>query len=322
MVLCLSLQALGQTGGEHSYEFLNVPGSARLAALGGVNSSLTDRDINFFFSNPALVSDSLAGFGSASYQFYVADIGQATFAYAHDFTRIGTVAMGIQHMSYGESKSYDAAGQEIGTFKSGETNVVISKSHQISHYRFGANLKGAFSNMGGYRSSAILLDLGGVFIHPQKDFRVGMVIRNLGFVVSEYSATSNTKVPIDVQIGTTFKPEHMPLRFSFTAYNLVNDLDYMNPSTGDEPGTLDKVLRHFNFGAEVLIHRNVNVLVGYNYLTHQELKLENGGGGAGLSLGFSARIKAVEFCFSRAGYVMGQAGYTFTVAWNMQGSIL
>ena len=80
-----SSTAFAQTGGKKSFEFLNVPNNARLAALGGVNVSLADRDINFFFSNPALVGDTLAGFASASYQFYVADIGQATFSYAHNF---------------------------------------------------------------------------------------------------------------------------------------------------------------------------------------------------------------------------------------------
>ena len=51
-------------------------------------------------------------------------------------------------------------------------------------------------------------------------------------------------------------------------------MTYYNPSGwGAEPGTLDKIFRHFNFGAEVLLHRNVNLMVGYNYLVHQELKL-------------------------------------------------
>src|SRR6187402_496502 len=83
--LSLSGSLSAQIGGQRSYEFLNVPANARLAALGGINTSLVDRDINFLFSNPALISDSLAGFASASYQFYVADIGQSGFAYAHDF---------------------------------------------------------------------------------------------------------------------------------------------------------------------------------------------------------------------------------------------
>lgn len=318
-VFFVSGSVLAQLGGYRSYEFLNVPANARLAALGGVNTSLVDRDINFAFSNPALISDSLAGFASAAYQFYVADVGHASFAYAHDFHKVGTLTFGIQHLNYGTLQGYDASGQEMGTFKSGETALIVSKSHQLSHFRLGVNLKAAFSNIAGYRSSALMIDIGGVFIHPEKDLRVGLVIKNFGFVLSEYSATSETKLPLDVQAGITFKPEHMPFRFSITAYNLArSDATYFDQGSGqEEPGGLNKLLRRFNFGAELLIHRNVNILAGYNYLIHQELKLENSGGGSGISFGFSARIKALEFVFSRSSYVVGNAGYSFTLAANV-----
>lgn len=319
-VLLLTAAALfAQTGGRKSFEFLNVPTNARLAALGGVNASLTDRDLNFFYSNPALVGDTLSGFASAGYQFYVADIGQATFAYAHRFKKIGMVSFGVQHLGYGSIKSYDATGQEVGDFTAGETALVISKSHQISHFRLGANFKVAFSNIAGYRASAMMLDLGGVFIHPRQDLKIGLVIKNLGVALSEYSETSSTQLPFDVQLGVTFKPEHMPVRFSITGYNLVkSDIAYYNPDDDqEEPGTLDKVFRRLNFGAEILIHRNVNVMVGYNYLIHQELKLEEAGGGAGFSFGFSARVKSFELTFSRGTYVVGTAGYSFTLSANL-----
>ncbi|MBL7858660.1 MAG: type IX secretion system protein PorQ [Cyclobacteriaceae bacterium] len=319
-VFCLfTLPAVAQIGGEKAFEFLNVPGYARLAALGGVNVSLTDRDINFFQANPSAVGDTLAGMASASYQFYVADIGQATFSYAHPFKKIGVLMFGIQHMRYGNIKSYDAAGAELGDFASGETVLMVGKSHRISNFRMGANVKFAFSNIAGYRASAVMLDVGGVFIHPDRDFRVGLVIKNFGVVLSEYSESSKSLLPFDVQLGATFKPEHMPFRFSLTAYNLTQrELPYYNPDDGtDEPSTLNKVMSRINFGVELLLHRNVNVLAGYNYLRHQELKLSNGGGGAGVTFGFSARIKTVEFVFSRSGYVAGQAGYAFTLSTNV-----
>lgn len=314
-----SLVSFAQTGGQKSFEFLNVANNARLAALGGVNTSLTDRDVNFFHSNPSLVSDSVAGFVSATYQFYVADVGQSTVSYAHKFKNIGTLFFGVHHLSYGTIQGYDASGTEIGTFKSGETAIVVGKSHQVTNFRFGANVKMIFSNIAGYRASAAAIDFGGVFVHPHHDWRIGLSVKNMGIVFSEYSESSNSELPFDVQVGTTFKPEHMPLRFSITAYNLARkSVTYYDAASGqDEPGGLDKVLRRVNFGVEILIHRNVNILAGYNYLTHQELKLENGGGGAGVSLGFSARVHSFEFIFSRSGYVAGKAGYGLTLSSNI-----
>jgi hypothetical protein len=316
--LCAVTTSWAQTGGRYTFEFLNVPGTARLSALGGVNVSLTDRDINFFFANPALTGDSLAGTASANYQFYLANIGHASFAYSHTFNKVGTITFGVQHIGYGNIKSYDASGQETGSFSANETQWAISKSHQVGHFRLGANLKFAFSNLAGFRANALIIDLGGVFIHPEQDLRVGLTVRNAGFFLSRYSATSNSSLPFDVQAGVSFKPEHMPFRFSITAYHLTrSSLVYDDPANDEKPGTLDKVLRRFNFGAELLLHRNVNILVGYNYLVHQELKQINAGGSAGLSFGFSVKVRSTEFVFSRSSYVVGTAGYAFTFSANI-----
>lgn len=285
-----------------------------MAALGAVNVSLADRDVNFFFSNPALVTDSLAGVGSAGYTFYVGDIGQAAFAYTHDFKSAGTISFGVQHVGYGEIQGYDATGTETGSFKSGETALVVSKSHTAGAFTLGVNVKGVFSSIAGYRSSAVLADIGGTFRHPNQDLTVGLVFKNMGWVVSDYSESSETKIPVDVQAGVTFKPKHMPIRLSVAAYNLVNPGDaYDNPDEEDDDvGTLGKVMQHVNFGAEILFHKNVNVLLGYNVLKQTELKTENHGGG--ITFGASFRIKAFDIAISRTGYNVSQASYGFTVA--------
>lgn len=285
-----------------------------MAALGAVNVSLADRDVNFFFSNPALVTDSLAGVGSAGYTFYVGDIGQAAFAYTHNFNSAGTISFGVQHVGYGEIQGYDATGIETGSFKSGETALVVSKSHTADAFTLGVNIKGVFSSIAGYRSSAVLADIGGTFRHPNQDLTVGLVFKNMGWVVSDYSESTETKIPVDVQAGVTFKPKHMPIRLSVAAYNLVNLGDaYDDPDEEDDDvGTLGKVMQHLNFGAEILFHKNVNVLLGYNVLKQTELKTENHGGG--ITFGASFRIKAFDIAISRTGYNVSQASYGFTVA--------
>lgn len=311
--------ANAQLGGRHSFEFLNAPSNARLAALGGVNVSLADRDVNFMHASPALVSDSLAGWGSAGYQFYVADIGQSTFTYLHDFKTIGVIGMGIQHIGYGAIDGYDESGFALGSFNSGETAIVLSKSHTVSHFRMGLSMKGIFSSIAGFRSTALAFDIAGVFIHPDHDLTVGLAIKNAGFVLSQYTGTSKATTPFDVQAGITFKPENMPLRFSATAFNMTNlNRGYYDVTRGDvEPGTVNKIFQHLNFGAEVLLSKNVNVLVGYNFLRHQELKIE-GAGGAGFSFGLSARIKSFELALARNNYLTGTAGYTITLASNIK----
>lgn len=320
--ILLSFQGWAQFGGKKSFEFLNVPSNARLAALGGVNVSLADKDVNFLFSNPALTGDTLAGAASAGYTFFIADIGQSTFSYSHHFKKVGTLSFGVQHMNYGEIEGYDASGLSIGSFNSGETALVISKSHQVSNFRLGANLKTVFSSIAGFRSSALMLDIGGTFIHPTKDLKVGLVIKNFGVVLSEYSETSQTKLPFDVQAGVSFKPEHMPIRLSVTAYNLVNTKAYDDPSVEeDNVGSFNKLFQHINIGAEILLHRNVNVLLGYNALKQQELKTQNTGG-KGFTVGVALKIKSFDLVMSRSSYSVGNAAYAFTLAANIEKMIL
>jgi hypothetical protein len=310
---------LSQTAGRENFAFLHVPAHARLAALGGVNVSLADKDINFFHNNPALAGDTLSGFASAGYQFYAGDVGNALFSYGHDFEKLGQILVGLQHTDYGTLQGYDESGMETLAFSSAETAILVGRSHQLESIRLAATVKAVFSTLAGYRASALLMDIGGIFQHPHQDLTVGLAIKNIGVVLSHYSSTGSGTLPFDVQAGVTIKPEYMPVRFSLTAYQLAKTgLLYDGNAYGDDkPSTLQKVFSHLNMGVEILFHKNVNVLVGYNYLLHRALLMETGSAGAGVSFGFSLFVKPVEFVFSRNAYTVGNAGYSFTLSTNV-----
>ncbi|NBW36551.1 MAG: hypothetical protein EBR30_16330 [Cytophagia bacterium] len=307
---------VGWVQGQSAYTFLNVPPTARLAALGGINVSLADRDVNFFSANPSLAGDTLNGFASANYQFYLADIGRAHFAYQHQFKKVGSMSFAVQHFSYGKIDSYDPAGLPLGTFNAGETALMAGKYFTSKAFRFGVTAKTIFSNLAGFRSTALAMDLGGLFVHPKQNLTIGLAIKNVGIKLTEYTESSNTQLPFDVQVGTTFKPEHMPFRFSITAFDLTDFDNFENQEA--KPSTIDKVVRHLNVGTELLLSKNVNILLGYNFRRRQELKVEEIGGGAGLSLGLSLQIKTVELVLNRVGYGPRQASYGFTLSSDLK----
>jgi hypothetical protein len=319
IIFCLfAAVVLGQSASAQSFSFLKAPSHARLAGLGGVNVSLADRDINFFHNNPALAGDTLNGSASVGYQFYVGDVGNALFTYAHDLGDAGQLIAGIQHTNYGNIPGFDDTGAETGEYNADETAVLVGRSHQVGHFRLGASMKGVFSNIAGYRATALLLDVGGIFMHPQQDLTVAVVFKNMGFILSDYTDGGLTNIPFDVQAGVTFKPEHMPLRFSLTAYELLeSDLLSNADASEEEPSSLRKIFSHVNLGVEILLHRNVNALVGYNYLLQHALRSETGGAGGGLSFGFAVMVKPVELVFSRNSYTVANAGYSFSLLTNL-----
>jgi len=295
-----------QIGGRHSFEFLNVPVDTRLSSLGGVNVSLSDWDVNSFFSNPASLNDEMNGQLSFRHSFYYAGVHLNSLGYAHKIRNTGTWGFGVKHINYGTIDAYDPAGSSIGEINSGEVALIAGNSQQVGNFRIGANFKLVFSNIAGYRATVVLFDVGGMYVHPEADFKVGMSIRNFGFLISDYQNSSNSSIPFDLQIGTSYKPKHMPVRFSITAYNLYKgDLLYYDQqgSVQDkEPTTFEKVFSHFNFGAEILISKNVHLRGGYNYLIRRQLRLEQKPGGAGFSFGIMIKVKQFEFSYSRAIY--------------------
>lgn len=308
MAFMLLMQEVAAQSNSKSFPSLELPSNAVLSGLGGVNVSKADYSVDFFQYNPALSSDTLNGWASANHLFYFAGTGLSSFSYQHGFKNIGALSFAVNHLNLGNIDGYDILGTPTGSFNSGETTLTIGKSHQTNLFRFGVNIKGVFSNLAGYRASALLLDLGGAFVHPTKELSIGLVIKNMGVVLDEYSPTSSSQLPFDVQAGVTYKPEHMPIRFSASAYRLTDyKVPYEGANLDEEMNTLDKVLSHLNFGAELLIHRNVNILFGYNFLKHKELKLETVGGGSGVSVGAIAQLKQMSLAFSRVGYVTGGA---------------
>jgi hypothetical protein len=322
-IMVLAGHVLGQSGGRRSFEFVNIPSHALLMGTGGVNVSLLNQDVNMLFSNPALVGDSLNGHLSFTYMGYFADVNMGTISYAQEIGKTGLWHIGVQHLNLGTIDGYDEAGNFMDIFGSGETALAIGKSHQAGNYRMGANMKILQSNLAGFRASALVFDLGGTFVHPEKDFVAGIAMKNMGVRLTDYSDDTNSRLPFDLQAGVSFKPQHMPVRFSFTAYNLVRgDLSYFDPnstiSPGESaPGTFDKVFRHVAIGTQWLLGPRVQARLGYNHLVRRDLRVVNGGGMSGISLGISLRTSIFEFAYTRGGYHVAGGSDVLTITGNM-----
>ena len=321
VVLLIVVQLQAQVGGEKSYEFVNIPHSAKLSGLGGINISSANNDVNMLFSNPALVGEALDGHLSFNYLTYFANTSMSSFAYAYKLKSLGTLSGGVQYLNLGVIDSYNASGNLIGTVNSSELNTTTAFAHKIDNFQIGGSLKWVNSSIAENRSNAILFDFGGVFIHPEKDFTVGMVIKNVGFVINEYTATSSSSLPFDLQVGVTYKPEHMPFRFSISTYNIfeknVLESNNIDNTTFEEHSTFDKVLARFVIGTELVFNEHVNLRIGYNHYNRENLRLEQVGGLAGISLGLMIKIKKIEFAYSYGGYHANAGINNFTIATNV-----
>jgi hypothetical protein len=327
-LLLYNVLSFAQIGGKNSYEFLDLPVNAHVAGMGGVNVSVLDQDVNMFMQNPALLNADMNRHLSISYQPYYADVKASSLAYSQKI-RNGTWGFGLQYFNYGKIDQTDASGAFLGSFNPQDFGIIAARSHKVNNYTLGVNLKFAYSQIVSYNSMALMADLGGVFKHPQKDFTIGLVIKNAGFAINKFTKDTKTNLPFDVQMGTSYKPEHLPFRFSFTAHHLQKlDIVYQDSAqktfdlNGNEipqhKSIADKLGRHLIVGGELMLSKNFHIRVGYNYLRRRELRLSSKSAGAGFSFGCMVRVKSFELGFTKAYYHVAGGTTSLTVTTNFE----
>jgi hypothetical protein len=299
IALLVPVLVYAQSGGSSGFQALRLMTNARTAALGGENVSTTGGDLSVFQQNPALLDSVNTSDAVFMYNPFFADIQAITFQYQAEFNKMGALAFGINYINYGEFQQTDDTGAASGTFHARDYVITVGKSHRLGPFVMGANLKFVHSGIAGYTANAMALDLGGVF-QVSKNFSTGMVIANLGGVLSDYS-DGNNSLPLTVKAGFTFKPEHMPIRFTLTGHNFT-DGEREFYLQKEKPNFADHLFTRVTIGGEILFSKNINFLLGYDHNRKQELRLEESSGGAGFSYGVMVGVKDFRFRFSRATY--------------------
>ncbi|MCP4522302.1 MAG: type IX secretion system protein PorQ [Cytophagales bacterium] len=313
----LSVSVWAQIGGRSAFNFLALHTNARIAGIGGENVSSSDKDVNAFMYNPALLEDTVQGDISINYTPFYSGVHKTDVTYGLKLKKLGTIGVGLSYVGYGEMKERNIAGQEIGTFSPRDYALVVGKSHQLEYFNVGANVKFAFSHIQQNVAFAMLADIGGTFKHPKKDFSVGLLFKNIGWVIDNYVKGQQSYTPFDIQLGLSYKLEHMPLRLSLTAHHLnLPDIQYIDPdihttftSDGEivveDKNIAEQIGRHLVIGGEFLFSKNFNIRVGYNHQRRAEMIVENRSALTGFSFGGMLRIKSFEFAYTRAFYYVG-----------------
>ena len=91
-----------QVGGSYTYAFLNVPASARVAALGGTFISVKDNDLNCALQNPSVLNPSMSKVLLLSGVSYFDGVKFGDAGYAKDFGKTGTFMVNMHYANYGD----------------------------------------------------------------------------------------------------------------------------------------------------------------------------------------------------------------------------
>jgi len=309
-----------QVGGRTTYNFLRLPSSARITALGGSLITVRDEDLANAVLNPALLNIEMHGGITFQNNFHFDGIYNGYVAYAHHIEEWGiTTHAGVQFMQYGEFKLADEYGNVNGTFKANEMAFTLGASKEIGdRLSAGMNLRFINSNLESYNSFGLAADIGAIYWDPVRRLTTSFVIRNVGGQLSRYDDVSE-KIPLDIQLGFSKRLQHLPFRISIIAHSINQwNLRYESPLSddgaiviGEDPQEksafnkgMDNLFRHFIFSGEFLLGKTevVKLRFGYNHQRRKELTVASLRSLAGFSGGIGIRIKQFSIDYGFGSY--------------------
>lgn len=314
-------------GGIGTYRFLDIPMTARAAALGGQPIAIWDNDINLMYSNPALLHKGVHRQASANYCNYVADMNFGYVGYGHHLSdKWGTVGGGLQFYNYGKIQGYDEFDEKTKMIQAADYMLSLNyaKPMDDSSFQIGVALKTIYSQYDEFWSMGNALDFG-ITYHNKKNLTASVVAKNIGVIYKQYNTASGLKerLPQTVQLGLSYKLSKAPIRFHVMYDQLLKwNLNYISPvdtagktasfgldnapkkdSTGWQKfqnnfgNKSDVFMRHVIASAEILITKNIHVRLGYNYRRQKEFRLPERRGASGLSFGFGFHVKRLGFSY-------------------------
>ncbi len=302
-------------GGGSVFNFLKLPNTPRLTALGGVNVSSASNDVGLAFNNPALLRKEMHTQLNAVFNSFYAGINSYHLSFALRQEKLKTnFSWGITYFDYGKISQTDASGNIYGGLKPADWVMQVSASRSyLQKWNYGASIKFISSNYGIYLSNGIALDAGVVYSDSVNHLSASVVAKNMGFQLKKYSGTFPEELPFDLQAGISKKLENAPLTFSFTAQRLHQfDLRYNDTAFNNENGiqqnknsqyTFNKIFRHFIFAVQLNPIPQLEFTLGYNHLRRQELNINNSSNGLnGFSLGVGLMVKKLQVHYARTYY--------------------
>ncbi len=327
LILC-STSLFSQVGGGSTYAFLNVPASARVAALGGTFMSAKDDDLNCALQNPSLLNPEMDHQLILNGVLYFDGVKFGDAGYARDFKKYGTFMANMHFASYGQLLETDVAGQILGTFHAADYNLNLGWGYKMNKlFSVGASLKGIYSDYYIYKSFGLGADLGATLYEPISQFTASIVAKNIGVQLKNYVEDDKESLPLEVDIAISKRLTHTPLRFNLTYRHLEKfDLTYVDALDVSEVDILtgkpqlktydffNKLSRHLILAAEILLSKNFHLRAGYNFQRRHELGLDSGSGLTGFSFGFGIKISKFNIGYGRATYHLAGAANHFSVS--------
>jgi hypothetical protein len=315
LAIAIPTHAQIKGAGSSVFHFLNLPASSRLSALGGENVAISDDDISMAFVNPALLTAHTDKVLQLNYAYYLAGTMFGSAMYGHNY-KDNYFAAAVHYLDYGQMPYADEYGNLLGTtFTAKDICVNLMYTRQLGPlFRVGATVKPIFGVYERYTSFALGADIGGHFQTADSTFQMGLALRNVGWQLKAFREEDygqNTEMlPLNLELGLSYRLNHAPLRFSLTVHNLQH---WNLAPAGEEVKWYDMLFRHTIWAIDIVPKSNKFYLtLSYNHRRQAEMNLTDVRSLAGFA--FGAGMKLYKF---RLGFALSQytkSNFTYQVS--------
>lgn len=304
---CLLATLMKAQESQTDYNFLRLPVSAHVAALGGDNITIVEDDPTLIFHNPALITSVSDKSINLNYMTYMEGVKTASASFIKAWKERATWGVSAQYMDYGSMKETTEYNEEIGTFSAKDISLAGSFAYLLSdRLAGGVTAKFVTSYIASYSSMAVGIDLGLNYYDEDHGISLSAVARNLGGQIKAFNDDFES-IPLDLQIGATKKLGNSPLRFSATMTRLNN--------------WEGKFINHFVVGADVILSNSIYLAAGYNFRRADEMKIEDtessSSHGAGLSFGGGIQLERFKLQVAYAKYHVSSSSLLFNVTYSL-----
>ncbi len=278
-----------------TFDFLRLDMNARAAALNGSFVSMTN-DPNLLYYNPAGLATLEHPSASASFLKHLLDVNAGSVTYGQEYHDLGTFAAGVVFMDYGSFRQTDESQNVLGTFSARELALTVGWGMQLEEDMYvGASLEFISSSIASYSANAVALGAGLLYQIPSEMITIGASLLHAGTQARTYAGTRES-LPLELSLGITKKPEHLPAYLNLNFHRLTDKADSF----------LDR-FSSFTFGVEFLMSESTRLRVGYDNEKKKDLKLGAGSGLAGISFGGGILIKEylVDYSYNSYGKIGG-----------------
>ncbi len=243
------------------FVFLEIPVSARSAALGEAAVALSDLGAEGVFVNPATV-----GFApethsaSFSYSPWFAEIAHLGASYAYH-SPLGVFALSAVVMDYGSMDRYiripgSRSFESSGTFTAQSAAYGLTYSKQLTdRFSFGLTLKYVHETIDSYRATNVVFDGGVLYYTGFSSLRLAAAIQNFGtdakFINDAFKMPALLRLGVAMEVLGSMK----------TDSRLTALVEAIHPSDADE---------RINVGMEFVWMKMISLRGGYKFLYDEE----------------------------------------------------